>query len=339
METHTFGMRLPRDAAFKRFVHNADFIRHLLRAHPLPDLDEGQIVEMQPASANIVGPDLTQRLTDVAWRLILRDGRLVWLLLECQAEPDPTMPFRMLQAVATMCFNLSCDPPVEHGYTASRVPRVRHLTLYSGRRQWKVAADVSEMIEAEEGGLEADAPRMQCPTLNFRNWPDPGGDGNMAVLLARLQRCTTPEALCEAAEPLGRWAAEPGRADLASAFAAWITQVALHDLGVTDAPVSDNLKEVLDMLQTEPRTWADRMRDEGRLQGREEGREEEHEAGLERERRLLLRMARVRFGRAPLDRLADLLEGITDTDLLEEIGEWLLICDSGDALVSRVRQS
>ena len=61
METHTFGMRLPRDAAFKRFVHNADFIRHLLRAHPLPGLDEGQIAEMQPASANIVGPDLTQR--------------------------------------------------------------------------------------------------------------------------------------------------------------------------------------------------------------------------------------------------------------------------------------
>ena len=89
------------------------------------------------------------------------------------------------------------------------------------------------------------------------------------------------------------------------------------------------------MQQSEPRTWADRMRDEGRLQGREE----EHEAGLERERRLLLRMARVRFGGAPLDRLAGLLEGITDTDLLEEIGEWLLICDSGDALLSRVRQS
>ena len=117
----------------------------------MPGLDEGQIAEMQPASANIVGPDLTQRLTDVAWRLILRDGRLVWLLLECQAEPDPTMPFRMLQAVATMCFNLSRDPPVEHGYTASRVPRVRHLTLYGGRRQWKVAAEVSEMIETEEG--------------------------------------------------------------------------------------------------------------------------------------------------------------------------------------------
>jgi len=218
------------------------------------------------------------------------------------------------------------------------VPRVRHLTLYSGRRQWEAAAEVSEMIEAEEGGLGADAPRMECPTLDFRNSPDPGGEGNMAVLLARLQRCATPEALCEAAEPLGRWASEPGHADLASAFAAWITQVALHDLGVTDAPVSDNLREVLDMLQTEPRTWADMMRAEGRQEGRQQGREEEHEAGLERERRLLLRLARIRFGGAAVGRLASLLEGITDTDLLEEIGEWLLICDSGDALLARVRQ-
>lgn len=28
-------MRLPRDAAFKRFVHNAAFVRDLLRAYPL----------------------------------------------------------------------------------------------------------------------------------------------------------------------------------------------------------------------------------------------------------------------------------------------------------------
>ena len=33
-----------------------------------------------------------------------------------------------------------------------------------------------------------------------------------------------------------------------------------------------------------------------------------------------------------------MLDRITDTDLLEEIGEWLLDCDSGEALMARLRQ-
>ena len=85
------------------------------------------------------------------------------------------------------------------------------------------------------------------------------------------------------------------------------------------------------MLETEPRTWADRIRDEGREKGAAEG--------LERERKLLLRQARVRFGDTLTRSMATLLEPVTDADRLEEIGEWLLICDSGEALLARLRQA
>lgn len=81
------------------------------------------------------------------------------------------------------------------------------------------------------------------------------------------------------------------------------------------------------MLETEPRTWADRIRDESR------------EEGLASERKLLLRQARVRFGGALAGNLAVLLEGIADTDRLEDIGEWLLSCDSGEALLARLREA
>ena len=88
------------------------------------------------------------------------------------------------------------------------------------------------------------------------------------MLLARLQRCEAPEALRQG----GRAAAIMGMADaehaeLASAFAAWITHVVLPDLGVVNVRVSDNLTEALEMLEQEPRTWADRMRDEGACRG------------------------------------------------------------------------
>ena len=84
------------------------------------------------------------------------------------------------------------------------------------------------------------------------------------------------------------------------------------------------------MLETESMTWADRMRAEGRREGRREA--------LAGERKLLLRQARIRFGEALAGSLAALLEGIADANRLEEIGEWLLVCDSADALLTRLGQ-
>ena len=103
------------------------------------------------------------------------------------------------------------------------------------------------------------------------------------------------------------------------------------DLGVPDTSKSYDLKEVLDMLESESLTWADRMRAEGRDEGRDEGRREG-------ERKLLVRQARIRFGEALARSLAARLEGIADVDRLEEVGEWLLACDSGEALLSRLGQ-
>ena len=82
------------------------------------------------------------------------------------------------------------------------------------------------------------------------------------------------------------------------------------------------------MLEDESMTRADRMRAEGHAEGHREG-----------ERKLILRQARIRFGEQLADSLTGLLEGIADADRLEEIGEWLLVCDSGDALLARLQQS
>ena len=316
-------MRVPREAAFKRFVLHPTFIRHLLGAYPLTGLDPALVERVEDAAANLVGPDLSQRLADAVWRLRLRGGRTAYLLLECQSQPDPAMPYRMLHAVATLALALSRDPPP--GYTAGRVPPIHNLTVYSGRAPWP----------PPEQGPGPGMPPLACPVLELRRYPDPGGEGNVVLLLMRLQRCEDPESLRAAAEPLRAWARDPARAGLASAFATWITHVRLPELGVEDALRSDTLEEVLDMLETEPRTWADRIRDEGREKGAAEG----LKRGLERERKLLLRQARVRFGDTLTRSMATLLEPVTDADRLEEIGEWLLVCDSGEALLARLRQA
>jgi len=250
----------------------------------------------------------------------LRDGSFAFLLLECQAEPDPTMPFRALHSVATLGLKLSRDPP--EGYSATRVPPVLHLTPYTGRRAWSIAG-VDVESEGESEPFWHWLSRV-CRLLVLRRLPGPGGEENLAVLLARLQRCEDPEALRGAAAPLQAWAADAAHAELASAFAAWITHVVLPDLGIVDAPVSDNLTEVLEMPEQEPRTWADRMRDEG------------HRTRLVA---LLLRLARRRFGGGLAERLEGLLQGITDNDRLEDVGEWIVVCESGEALLAELRKA
>ena len=191
---------------------------------------------------------------------------------------------------------------------------------------------------------------MRCPVLDLRRWEAAEGEENLAVLLAGLQRCEDPEELGRAAEPLRRWVGDADHAELASAFAAWITYVRLPEMGVTGAPRGNRLEEVMEMLETQPPTWGDRMREEGRVmgheqgrevgreEGRQEGRAQERREGLRRERKLLLRLARLRYGGGQVGALSAMLDRITDTDLLEEIGEWLLDCDSGEALMARLRQ-
>ena len=74
-------LRLPHDAFFKSFVQNPEFMRHLLRADPLQDLDEAEVVEIEQARSNLILPDLSQRVVDAAWTLTLRDG------VECHLMP------------------------------------------------------------------------------------------------------------------------------------------------------------------------------------------------------------------------------------------------------------
>ena len=113
-------LRTPHDSAFKRFVLNPHFIRHLLQAYELPGLDAAQVLRIEPASANLVDRYLKQRLVDAMWRVEMRDGSIVFLLIECQSTMDPTMPVRFLHSAAAVYLALTENPLTEFGYSATR---------------------------------------------------------------------------------------------------------------------------------------------------------------------------------------------------------------------------
>ena len=76
--------------------------------------------------------------------------------------------------------------------------------------------------------------------------------------------------------------------------------------------------------------WPAEWRREGHAQGLEQGREHE--------RALLRRQAASRFGAEVAERLAGVLARTADPDRLVEIGDWLVRCETGDELLTRVAE-
>ena len=52
----------------------------------------------------------------------------------------------------------------------------------------------------------------------------------------------------------------------------------------------------------------------------------------------LVSMARQRFGEAVASTMAALLESVRTESALDEVGTWLLTCETGDALIAKIRQ-
>lgn len=82
------------------------------------------------------------------------------------------------------------------------------------------------------------------------------------------------------------------------------------------------------MLRTH-KNWAERMRDEGRLEGQVKGR-------LEGSRDLLVRLAGERFSSSTTRQFATRLQAVSDPKRLEQVGVWLVTGVSGDELLARL---
>ena len=87
--------------------------------------------------------------------------------------------------------------------------------------------------------------------------------------------------------------------------------------------------------------WEAKVRAESMERGMERGIEQGMERGIERGvrrggARIVCRLATLKFGAGAAERLAGLLEGLTEQEDLDRVGDWILECGSGDELLSRV---
>ena len=88
-----------------------------------------------------------------------------------------------------------------------------------------------------------------------------------------------------------------------------------------------NMAEPVRAMEDRVTTWPEKWRANYIAEGVAKGRVD-----------LLVSMARQRFGEAVASTMAALLESVRTESALDEVGTWLLTCETGDALIAKIRQ-
>ncbi len=139
----------------------------------------------------------------------------------------------------------------------------------------------------------------------------------------RLQRSATPDEIGPRLLAEARRFPGPARRAFRQALHAWAKALWANEMGAEAAfssfeELEQEEQEMATILQAR---WADL-------------RTEERELGRADER--IRHQAALKFGSGTADRLADHLAGLTTRADLDRVGNWIIECESGDELLSRL---
>ena len=312
------------DPAYKRLFSRPRMVRDLLSGFAARDWSaEFDLASLTPLPASYVSHDLRQRHGDLVWRVRFKDDRWLYvvLLLEFQSAVDWSMAVRMLTYTALLYQKLIAEGALRE---RSVLPPVLPVVIYNGRRPWTVPVNVAELIASGRGGSLA---RYQPSQRYFLlDEGRVGGadlpSGNLVSALIALEtnrdQVRAPELLGVLIDLLRK----QDDAELTAAFTEWVGQVLLprRFRGSVSGPLP-RLEEVRTMLAETVQEWTAEWVEQGREQG---------------QRVLLCRQAARKFDAAAGERLAVLLEGVTDSNRLAQVGDWIIECGTAGDLFARL---
>ena len=227
------------------------------------------------------------------------------------------------------------------------------IVVYNGSERWTAAGRVTDLAALPSAKTMRDLTPFQPQAYHLltagggltagarpaQDWPLE----NRVSATVRLQAAATPQELLP--RLLEEFARFPGaeneafrRALHAWARALWSDKTG----GAADFPAFEELERTKGAIMTTVAEAAwDRWEAKVMAKGFEQGVERGVRRGIAQGRaeggaQIISRQAALRFGTGAAERLAGLLEGLTEQEDLDRVGDWILQCDSGDELLSRV---
>ena len=219
------------------------------------------------------------------------------------------------------------------------------MVVYNGGERWTAIGEESHLAQVPSAQARRDLALLQ-PQLYRRvdtargaeqDWPK----NNLVAATARLQSATTPDQIGPRLLTEARRFAGPALRAFRQAMHAWAKASWANEMGAEAAfPSFEELEqEKQEMATILQERWAARRAEErelGRAEGRELGLVQGRELGRADERTRLRRQAALKFGAGTADQLADRLADLTAFEDLDRVADWIIECESGDELLSRL---
>ena len=286
---------------------------------------------------------------DIVWRIPFHARAravLSWLHLVLMIEPQQEVDHLMALRVRNYVDNHHLELWRGQRFgAAARLAPVLPVVIYTGRPRWTAATRVIDLVTpatahdpepdvaSRRSGLFAGDGYLTLDTLRLAT-EDLRHD-NAAALLAGLCNPSVERLPAQAAALCARLRAPPLR-PLLEVVLAWAQHTAIRrlgfDLGVNDMAQVDRLRESEDLeayFAERRHAYEEKLRKEGLEQGIAQGE-------ARGERRLLYRQASRKFGAGAGERLTPLLADIDNTDFLATVGDWILDCETLEALLDRL---
>ena len=345
-------------AAFGHRRMVRDFLRLLIAYAPDPHgvLGALRLDTLERLPAEYVG--------DMVWRVQVQpwgdEPGPRWLhlllLLESQSDPDWMMAAQVMSYATQLYLDLDLDLHRRRGERYGDhhpLPPLLPIVLYNGEGEWEAPVRYHDIRRprAERSPSAADAEAspagvlypdlvymgegfvlIDIRTLDREALPE----GNAAAVLSFIEQVAAPTDLEEALVRLFETLPEAEDRSLAEVLSGWLRAVVTR----TGAMETEEFDEMMQRTSTgrlrgtpeeRLRAWFEGARAEGRAEGAA--------LFLARERALLRRQATLRFGAGTGDQLAALLAEVADHDRLAEVGEWIVQCEDGTALLARTGAS
>ena len=357
------------DAAHKFIYSLPEVTADLLRLVAPDWVDDLDLSTLENRSSEYLDAAHRKRVGDMVWRVRFRKGRadsggwpFLLILLEFQSKVHRRMAKRLREYTEMLLDRAAGGRPAGQEGTH---PWVLPIVVYNGSRLWTAAGRATDLAALPSAAVMRNLALYQPQAYHLltagggltagerpaQDWPLE----NRVSATVRLQAAATPQDLLP--RLLGEFARFPGaeneafrRALHAWARALWKDKTS----GATDFPAFEELERTKGAIMTTVAEaawdrWEAKVMAKGIEQGIKRGVRQGIEQGVERGVRrgiaqgraeggihFACRQAALKFGAGAAERLAELLEGLTEQEDLDRVGDWILQCGSGDELLSRV---
>ena len=286
---------------------------------------------MQPVPVGRITETLRRRENDLVWR-VRRKGRkgragewlYVYVMLELQSTVDPRMAVRIMAYMGLFYDDLTRSL---NWKPSQKLPPVVAVVLYNGPKPWRAKLDIAELIESVGPALAPYIPKVVYKLVDIWRCPVLGGL-NLADLTFRLDRSEGPAEAEGSLGDLNTALRGPGSGSMRRMFVGFVREWLAARLPGVDVKGVKTLGEAQTMVGKGKLVWSEKWFDQGLKKGRQEGQLE-----------FLLRLVQRRFGDAVADTVRAAVAAMRDPSALDELGDWLLDCDTADAFLARLKRA